>query len=341
MIHSQVFKQLNRFVAAAASVLMICGLSGCGTPHMQTASDIVMDTIFTVTVYGDDVSPSELLDAGRELDENVLSRYAEGSLLNGYIKGREEGLTYELSGRVIDLGDYIKRCDEISDSSGGAFNVHIGALCDLWNIEGAVKEESEFKVPTQTQIEEGVADTRITDLGSVGKGIYLDLVKDMLDEKGVRGAVISAGGSVLVYGEKNDGSKFKVGIKGPFDESSADPYAVIELSGGYFVSTSGSYERYIDLDGVRYHHIIDPVTGYPAWAGETGIYPVSATIIACEGFISDALSTACFVMGPDKGIGYAESFGAEIIYIMNDGTYLTSDGIMTKDEGRTVFSLKV
>ncbi|MBP5554217.1 MAG: FAD:protein FMN transferase [Lachnospiraceae bacterium] len=358
MIHSVLFKGSKKYIASFLSGILTCGLlSACGRAPVQTSSAIVMDTVFTVTVYGDEIRPAELLDAGTALDENVLSRYSDKSLLNLYMNEGVADLTYDLEGYVIDLNSYLDRCDEIRDTSAGAFDVHIGALCDLWNIEGAVKGESEFALPSENMIRDAMENANITDLGSVGKGIYLDLIKEKLDENNVQGAVISAGGSILVYGSKDDGAPFKVGIKDPF-ETSGQPFGIIELKESRFVSTSGSYERFFESGGVRYHHILDPMTGYPAWTPEDikgrqtipatalsspypygDVYPVSVTVIADEGFISDALSTACFVMGPGMGIGYAEKYGAEVIYVMNDGTYITSDGIMASEEERLVFRL--
>ncbi len=358
MIHSVLFKETKKYIAAFLSGILMAGiLSGCGQASVQTSSGIIMDTVFTVTVYGENVSTAELLNDGRTLDENVLSRFSEKALLVRYMNGDADDLSYDLEGHIIDLNSYLDRCDEIKTSSAGAFDVHIGVLCDLWNIEGIVKGESETLIPSEDSISEAMDNNGITDLGSVGKGIYLDLVKEILDEKNVQGAVISAGGSILVYGSKDDGSPFKVGIKDPFGTSDV-PFGIIELKECHFVSTSGSYERFFETDGVRYHHILDPMTGYPAWTPEDiegrwmipaavlsspypygDVYPVSVTVIADDGFLSDALSTACFVMGPGMGIGYAAKYGAEVIYIMNDGTYLTSDGIIASDEDRLVFRL--
>ncbi len=359
MIHLPVLGKIKKcFALSVAGIVTAVSVSGCSRNEPVSASDIVMDTVFTVTLYGDAASPADLLEYGKTLDEKVLSRYSDSSLISRYMQGSSDVLTYDIAGHSVNLDSYLDRCDEMTESSFGAFDVHIGALCDAWDIEGAAKGESEFAIPSEQQLSEVINDRNITDLGSVGKGIYLDLVKDILNDKGVSGAVISAGGSILVYGIKDDGSSFKVGIKDPFGTSDG-PFGVIELNACHFVSTSGSYERYTEAGGVRYHHILDPYTGYPAWTPEDikhrqtipewalsspypykDYYPVSVTVIADEGFLSDALSTACFVLEPEMGMRYAESFGAEVIYIMNDGTYITSDGIIAADEDRLIFRLK-
>ncbi len=317
-------------MATAALLLAIAIPAGCGKQAPQTASDLVMDTVFSVTLYGNEVEASELLEIGKNLDSDVLSRFSVNSSVTEYNRGVMSD----------DIENILKRCDEIDQASSAAFDVRIGALSDLWDIDGAAKGETEFLLPAEADIETALENRDIIDLGAVGKGIYLDKVLTVLEENSVPGAVISAGGSILVYGKKPDGSPFKVGIKDPFEGSDGSPFGVIELTGARFISTSGSYERYIDEGGVRYHHILDPRTGYPAWSLEEGIYPVSVTVIANDGFTSDALSTACFVLGPDTGIKLAGQYGAEAIYIMNDGAVITSDGIIMTDDSRMTFVLK-
>jgi thiamine biosynthesis lipoprotein len=90
---------------------------------------------------------------------------------------------------------------------------------------------------------------------------------------------------------------------------------VLSLDGQWCVSTSGDYERYVEVDGVRYHHIIDPKTGYPADSGVSGV-----TVLAKDGFLSDALSTACFILGKEEGMALAEKFGALVLFVDRDGT---------------------
>ena len=149
----------------------------------------------------------------------------------------------------------------------------------------------------------------VLDLGSVGKGIACDEVRGVLENSKIKRAVVSVGGSILLYGE---GEKFTVGIRDPFSESSTESFAVLTLP-ATCVSTSGSYERYFDRDGVRYHHILDPKTGYPA---ESGL--VSVTVVCSDGFMSDALSTACFVLGYEKSLPLLEKYGAQAVFVFND-----------------------
>ena len=134
-------------------------------------------------------------------------------------------------------------------------------------------------------------------------------VRGVLEKAKIKRAVVSVGGSILLYG---DGEKFTVGIRDPFSESSAESFARLTLP-ACCVSTSGSYERYFERGGVRYHHILDPKTGYPA---ESGL--VSVTVVCGDGFLSDALSTACFVLGYEKSLPLLEKYGARAVFVFND-----------------------
>ena len=155
-----------------------------------------------------------------------------------------------------------------------------------------------------------IGDKCTLDLGAVGKGIACDVVQDYLKkQKEVSGAVIAVGGSILLYGSKADGSDWNVAVQNPRGQD-GEAMGVLSLSGTTNVSTSGDYEKYFMQDGKRYHHILDPSTGYPA---DSGL--ISVTIVSDSGLLSDGLSTACFVLGKEKGEKLLETYGAEGVFI--------------------------
>ncbi len=356
------------------SVLSVCMLASCTNKAPEHAGGIVMDTVFNVTVYGAPGLAEELLDAGCELDEKVLNRFNEGSLISVYsarelYDGSPEGSSAEAAGgpdassvtAVVsdyeaDLSDILARSEELREASYGAFDVRLGALSDLWDVKGRMSGDKCAVIPGPGEIENALGDRSVYDLGAVGKGIYLDMALDILERSGAQAAVVSAGGSVLVYGSKPGSSGFRVAITDPFNPlSSGEPFATIVLTGGYFISTSGSYERFFEYGGARYHHILDPLSGYPAWTKEdiknrSGIpsfalsslfempssVPVSVTVISQSGFYSDALSTACFVLGPDMGISLAQQYDSEVIFIMSDGEVVVSDGIIYNTDEKII-----
>ena len=150
------------------------------------------------------------------------------------------------------------------------------------------------------------------DFGAVAKGHAAQRAIEILKENGIKDAIINIGGTVAVMGDK------KVGVTHPRKSSVIASFNIFD---GETVATSGDYERYYIIGDKRYHHIIDPATGRPA---DNGI--ISVTIVSDDGALSDALSTAVFVMGAKDGLEYAVSKGAKCLIILEDKTYLVSQG---------------
>ena len=159
------------------------------------------------------------------------------------------------------------------------------------------------------------------DLGGIAKGYTSDRIMQVFQEQGVSQAVVSLGGNVQTIGRKPDGSLWKIGIEDPMDEGGYLGTLEVETAA---VITSGNYQRYFEKDGKRYHHIIDPFTGYPA---ETGLN--SVTVVSESGTLADGLSTALFTMGPEKAIVFwrehEEVF--DMILCLEDERILVSQGL--------------
>jgi thiamine biosynthesis lipoprotein len=242
-----------------------------------------------------------------------------------------EGSVYTLSDDILS---YLKQEQELYEETKGAFSFCIRPLTQLWGIEDGGTD-----IPSDTDIEnemDYIDGSQITltskgiifekdgmaiDFGATGKGIACDVVAEKLSETNVNGAVVSVGGSVAVYGSKGDGKSWHIGIRNPRGEED-EVMGVLECSDATMISTSGDYEKYFEKDGKRYHHILDPATGYPV---DNGL--ISVTIISDSGFMSDALSTACFVLGLEDGMAYAEKKGVEAIFITQDKKVYITDGI--------------
>lgn len=256
----------------------------------------------------------------RELDSKQLSRYTSGSEISRINSEAETVLSDEVR-------DYITELLEVGKMSGGKFDIALGAVSDLWSFNDSPR------VPSTDELSEALsrsgsdklslsgntltrADGCIIDLGSAGKGIALDKVKSYLSDKKISSAVVSVGGSVLLYGK----GSFNVGVRDPWGEAGRSVMTV-KLGAGC-VSTSGSYERCFEQGGKHYHHILDPDTGLPV---ENGL--VSVTVISDSGLLSDALSTACFVLGAEGGAKLAAKYGCEAIFITEDKKVICTDGI--------------
>lgn len=292
------------------------------TSH-STQSFQAMNTYITlkVTGFGSDKKAEEIKNFVEGYSNFKISRQSQVSeitLLNTNHKGSFSG----------NNAKYFETLLQVSKDSEGAFDISLGALSDLWGIG-----TDHAKVPEAEEIETVLsacgmdkvnydgeiittADGVVLDLGAAGKGMALDEIRtEYLEPSKISKAVISLGGSILLYG-KGD---FTIGISNPTGESGY--FAVLTLPAGC-VSTSGNYERYFEQDGVRYHHILDPKTGYPV---QNGL--VSVTIVSQSGTLSDALSTACFVLGEQKGMDLAEKYGCNAVFVNDKGEVTVSESL--------------
>lgn len=194
----------------------------------------------------------------------------------------------------------------------------------------ALNEEKSETTDKKTNTDEAVSSIYIEDqctldLGAVGKGIACDVAQNYLkQQKEVSGAVIAVGGSILLYGSKADGTNWNVAVQNPRGQD-GEAMGVLSLSGTTNVSTSGDYEKYFMQNGKRYHHILNPSTGYPA---ESGL--ISVTVVSDNGLLSDGLSTACFVLGKEKGQKLLETYGAEGIFIDQNKKVTVTKGLKDK-----------
>lgn len=308
-----------------------------GEVQNYTQSDIVMGTIVTSNIFttGEDVN-SEIFDVLTQVENAYISWREEDSeiaRLNASA-GNSEGV--EITGKLEEM---LQTTLDISEKSNGALDPTIGEISRLWDIDGEnprVPEEEEITALLKADGYKNVvcenqkavldADTSI-DLGAVGKGIGCDEAKAFLEtHQEISGAVVSVGGSILTYGTKENGSPWGVAITDP--QSGGENYmGVLYLEGENYISTSGDYEKYFEQDGIRYHHILDPKTGYPARSGLT-----SVTIVADNGLLSDGLSTACFVLGLEEGMKLAETYNAEAVFIDTDQNVYVTDGLQDKFE---------
>lgn len=327
--------------------------------------DTAMGTVVQQTIYAADQETAQDVSAQamellRELERERISWRLETSEVYraNALAGSEEGflLSEELSG-------LLESCLLLWERSEGAFDVTLGTVTRLWDIDRWAGESGteDFRIPGKAAVEQALStcgsdrlrlveedsaaepeegndpaesgvsgETHLRlflpegmqlDLGAVGKGLAMEKLITLLEERpNVSGAVISLGGSILTYGGKPDGTPWRVGIVDPFDTS--ESVGILTLEGQWCVSTSGDYERYVEVDGVRYHHILDPKTGAPAASDVRGV-----TILMKDGLVSDGLSTACYILGPEKGMTLAEEYGAEALFVMSDGKIEMSEGM--------------
>ncbi|MDR1464930.1 MAG: FAD:protein FMN transferase [Oscillospiraceae bacterium] len=228
---------------------------------------------------------------------------------------------------------------EIMRDSGGAYDPYLGALVKRWNIDS--KDGSPPRVPADEEIRQALRQ-RVLDPGSYGKGAACDaalyaIARMRTENHGQpSAAVLNLGGNILTWGAKPWGKPFQIALRDPKCGEN-DTLGIFTLKGLCFISTSGSYEKFFEQDGKRYHHIFDPATGVPACrdpglisvtviSGNSGIsvpaedQPLGARTVSPHGATGDALSTACFVLGYQQSLPLLEKFEADAVFIYEDGT---------------------
>lgn len=301
-----------------------------------TNTEFAMNTVVAETLYtqGENLTA----EAGRilrETEEKLLSWTEEDSQIYQLNQSGEQGM--EISD---ELAGYLENLLQLAEASKGAFDPTLGKVIRLWDIGGenpGIPEEEELEpLLAESGYEkltlEGnravLQDGATLDLGAVGKGIGCDLMMEYLkQQEEVSGMLLNLGGSsVMTYGEKPDRSPWKVAIKDPRDPE-GDYLGAVTMKGGEFLSTSGDYERYFMEAGKRYHHILDPETGYPVWNGLT-----SVTVICKSGLFADGLSTACFVLGKEKALPLLEKYGADAAFADEDHKVYLTEGMKERFE---------
>ena len=219
----------------------------------------------------------------------------------------------------------MERSLELYKSTNGAFDVAIYPVMKAWGFTDGnyqvpdadiLKATLELADPSLIDYDKETStvsfkkDRVPIDLGGIAKGYISSRIMDIYKEKGVTSGLVNLGGNVQALGTKTDGSKWRVAIQGVEDD---DSYLGVLSISDKAVITSGGYERYFEQDGVTYHHIIDPTTGYPA---DSGLLSVS--IVSADGTMCDALSTSLFIMGKDKAIEYWRAHSDEFDMILYD-----------------------
>jgi len=227
--------------------------------------------------------------------------------------------------RPLQVPEHTERLLELSKVYGeltsGAFDVTVGPVMDLWRpVKGrtaslptdeALKEALSRVNFRKIQVANGSAflsdrGMRV-DLGGIGKGYAVDIAWRRCEELGVLNFMVDLGGNIRVSGQAEPALAWSIAVRDPFDRSTS--LAKIEMPDQWAVATSGQYERFIEIEGRRYGHIVDPRTGYPA-AGLAGV-----TVLAPNATMSDALSTGLFVLGPKKSIAILKKTGAQAVFV--------------------------
>lgn len=322
---------MKRIVITFMLVLVI--FVGCGKRTINENTKVssmgeYFGTLLTITLYGADESQSKQIIEGAFQEcvrmEKIFSAKLPDSELSVVNREafREDTIVSE------ELGGVISQALFYSELTGGALDISIGKLISLWGIgteNQRIPDKAEINSyagmdgfrcilwnPEKSTIRYKNENVQL-DLGAIAKGYAANQIKKyILSQNSDVYGIIDFGGNIVTIGCKQDGSAWNIGITDPQNPSKV--YASVSVKDMCIV-TSGNYERYFEQEGVRYHHILDPATGYPA---KNGI--ISSTIIGADSMQCDALSTACFILGVPKALELIEGIeDVEAVFIDDEG----------------------
>lgn len=324
-------EKLKRFLSCILAISLAMSLTACSSSSSKKEpvqkTTYALDTIIQITLYDsqDDSLIDKCFALCREY-ENKFSRTKEQSEIYQLNANGEADVSRETL-ELIQEGLYYSKI------SNGAFDITIQPVSSLWDftadkltlpdaakLENATKKVNYKKVKISGNHVEFKQKGMGIDLGAIAKGYIADRLKDYLTKNGVKSAVINLGGNVLCIGRNTNDENFAIGVQKP-ERDSAEVAKVLSIDDKSVVS-SGSYERYITVDGVDYHHILNPKTGY---GYQNGL--VEVTIISDKSVEGDGLSTACFSLGLEEGMKLLNNTdGVCGMFIDKNGKIYYSDG---------------
>ena len=311
-------------------VLLLSVCCSCTASPVQTTF-FAMDTVMTLELYGDKTT----LEAAKEEILRLDSLFSIGKEASDVSRLNIHGEA-EIAPETAEVLAYGQ---EISQATGGALELTIAPLVDCWGwYEGNTAVPDAAALSQALSLVDGSGLTlndnqaslsrsgMAVDLGCIAKGYTASHVAQMLSERGVSSALINLGGNVQALGTKPDGSDWVIGIADAGDPAAY--LATLSVS-DCAVVTSGDYQRYFEEDGRRYHHILDPKTGYPT---DNGLH--SVTVVCDDGTLADGLSTALFVMGLSQAEAFWRSgvYEFEAVFQADEGLFVTAglaDSIQT------------
>lgn len=318
--------------ALLAVLLLLAALSGCKEKEVTQQSQVVFyfDTVTTINIYTND--DKLLADVEEEClrYERLLSKTVEGSdVWNiNHANGQRVAVSEETRALITMALGYSRQSD-------GRFDITVEPCVSLWDFTGEgmgiLPDAEELAAAAEkvdwTQVdvnEDGVmipAGMSI-DLGAIAKGYISDMIAKFLMDRGVTSGYLNVGGNVRAIGSKPDGSPWRIGIQDPEGARDQSIVGVVTLSGDSVV-TSGIYERGFVVDGVCYHHILDPETGWPVQNELAGI-----SIVTENACMADALSTTVFTMGLEEGTAFIEGLaGVDAIFVTREGDVTWTSGL--------------
>ena len=347
MIRKFIFR--NKLFIFAFFIFMANVLFSSCQKTQSSRTEVAMGTVCTVSLFED--SSNKLYD--RIFTElHSLENLMSNTIPNSEISRINQNAGIEPVKISSDTFTVLSCALEIAKLSDGAFEPTIGNLVELWNINAIINDETGAilpQIPSQKEIENALSKTDFNqlvldkenqtaflkksgmklDVGGIAKGYATDCIVKILQTEKVNRALIDLGGNIYAYGYKNPKEKtpWKIGIKNPLNPTGS-PIEIIQCENSSIV-TSGIYERFFEYDGEIYHHLLSAKTGFP----ENNDL-LSVSIICNNSMLCDALSTACFILGSEKGSEFIKKINREELNIPHDFiqyVFVLEDGSIIKN----------
>ncbi len=319
---------------ALTAALFFSGCSEKSSDDREMRSRLVMDTKVDVTLFG--VSSQEATAVANEMFEemerleNILSRHISGSDISRINDAAGKNWV-SVEPETVDV---LKESIAAAELTEGVFDPTVGILLRLWGFgteDPKVPSPDELEHALQLvgydyiQIDEENNKVFLTqpgmniDVGGIAKGYVVDRGQDVTAEAEIKAVFINAGGDISIRGSRPQGGKWRVAIQDP--DNPQEWIAIIEMEEGS-IATSGDYQRFFEQEGVIYHHILDPFTGFPAR------HVTSVTVTGPSTSMVDALTTGIFVLGVERGLDLLEALpGYEGLIVDNDGELYITAGL--------------
>ena len=307
--------------------VLLFALCGCA-PREASVQFFAMDTYMTLSASGKG-SEETLQKIQAEITrlESLLDRTDESSLISQL--NRANGASVSVDEETCRL---LSASAAYADATGGAFDITVAPVVSAWGFTS-----DQFRVPTQSELEtllQTVGTEHMTlsekeaalspntqiDLGGIAKGAACDIVRQVAEEYGVTRGYVSIGGNIVALEKKPFGSDFWFGIRDP-QRGANDSLCAVQLY-GKTMATTGAYERFFEQDGVTYHHVLDPQTGWPA---DSDLLSVS--VICEDGALADYLSTTLYVLGKETVLDCLERQDFQLIAVGEDGKVYCSSSL--------------
>ena len=325
-------KKRHIFIACLliAGMITVTAISQSQKPVVGTS--FLMDTVIEYKLYGKKAEEAKIAVDQMLADfESKVSCYINDSEIDRL--NQSAGLDPVSISK--DTWDLLLRCKEYGDQSGGLFDISIAPLTKEWNVTADIP-----KIPSEQVIEDLLTFVNYQDLmldkqkntaylrrkgqavdvGGVAKGFVCDLARKTTQDYEIKSGYISIGGNLMVIGNKPNGQPFKFGVRNP--RGSVNDYIGIITLPNSTMATSGDYERYFEMDGVRYHHILDPKTGWPA---KTDLMSVS--VVTTDGAYADFMSTYLFIKGKTFALEHIDTLNCGLIIIDKDRNVYVSKNL--------------